>query len=165
MGFSVTATHAIFFIAMLAAGSVGMDAYFDASRESNDARAVWVRDSASQLDTNLTLLVFQCNSNCDPPTVPLVEIDVYNTGTTVIDARNLTLIIDGRAHTYSNFTDTDIIFPVTVSTTDLILPGETMRIDLANVPVSADYDADDDNTHDDDLPVQIMTLDGVIGRR
>lgn len=160
MGFSVTASHVIFFVAVLTAGSAAMDAYFDVAKAENQSRIEWVRASASQVDTNLTLSVNQCSSNCRTPDAPVFRLDVRNSGTTVVDYRNFTYIIDGRAHTVENVTSRSIVSPSSVSGTDLILPGETMRIDFQNMPLTADY-ANDGS----DVPIQIVTLDGVIGRR
>lgn len=162
MGFSVTVTHAIFFIAALSAGSIAMDALWETSAQTTEARARWTGLSADQVDTNLTLTVNSCNNGCNPATPADVdiELDVRNSGTTVVDYRNLTYILDGTLHTVTNVSDYDIISPASVSGTDLIIPGETMRIQFSNIVITADYLNDGSN-----LPVQVITLEGVIGRR
>lgn len=158
MGFSVTAASAIFFIAALTAASAAMDAYFDARRVDVTARRSWETASASQVDTNLTLSVALCSNGCKSPKANTFQIDVRNSGTTVLDYRNITLVIDGTAHTVANYTSRSIVSPSTVTGTDLILPGETMRIDMQDVPLTATYSTST-------VPVQAATLDGVIGRR
>lgn len=165
MGFSVTASTVIIFIAALTVGSVALDTLWDSASSTTNARDRWARTVASEVRTNLTLTVPTCDSNCNPPTVPTVEIDVANTGKTVVDVRNLTFLIDGVAYTFASVVDFDIVSPSAISGTDLILPGETMRVEFNDVPVTEDYDPDDDATNADDLPVMVVTLDGVIGGR
>lgn len=158
MGFSVTAANAIFFVAGLTAASAALDVIWHSSSNATEARVTWERAASSEVDTDLTLTVDTCDSGCDPATVPIVRIDVINAGTTVVDHRNLTFVIDGRAHTVANMTGHDIVDPTSISNTDLILPGETMRVEFRDVPVSANYTTAT-------LPVWVVTLDGVIGGR
>lgn len=165
MGFSVTAASVIFFIAALTAGSAALDAYFESKQTQTVAQDTWRAGLEQQAATNLTLFVNVCDSSCNPATVPNIDIWVENTGSSVVDALNLTFVIDGVAYTSASFADYDIIDPLGVGATHLILPGETMEIDFDNIPITANYDDDNDATDDDDLPVQAMTLDGVVGRR
>lgn len=165
MGFSVTAANVIFFIAMLTAGSAAMDAWWDSESASTAARTEWAESIWSESQTNLTLFVNVCDSSCNPATVPNIDIRVTNTGATVVDVLGLTFVIDGRAYTSSSFADYDITDPAGIGATTLILPGETMEVDFDNVPISGNYDDDNDATNSDDLPVQILTSDGIIGRR
>lgn len=158
MGFSVTIAHVIFFTAAITASSVAFDALWESTNHATEARQTWNRLSASQLDTNLTLTVNTCNSSCNPAVVPIIRIDVQNTGTTVVDYRNLTYLIDGVVYTIADVVDHDIVSPAAVSNTDLIIPGETMRIEFNDIPVTATYTLTT-------LPVQVVTIDGVIGRR
>lgn len=157
MGFSVTVTHAIFFIALLSASSAAVGAYWDTARTMEDARTSWSQMASSEVDTNLTISVGQCTGGCNAGSRQ-VRLDVRNSGTTVVDYRNLTYIIDGVAHTVTNTSLAQITSPATVSNTDLILPGETMEITLPSVVLSSGYSTST-------LPVQIVTLDGVFGRR
>ena len=135
-----------------------MCVFWDTAENTTDARERWQALASSAVDTNLTLSVNTCNSGCDANTVPQFRLDVRNSGTTVVDYRNLTYIIDGTLHTVTNVTDYDIVSPAAVSGTDLIIPGETMRIEFQNIPVTATYTTST-------IPVQVITLDGVIGRR
>lgn len=160
MGFSVTAANVIFFIAVLTAGSAAMDAWWDSTADASEARAKWSQAIASEAMTSFTLFVNQCNSGCNPATVPNFDVRITNTGNTVIDALGLTFLIDGLAYTSSSFFDYDIVSPTGVGATSLILPGEVMEIDFVDVPMSLDY-ANDGS----DVPIQATTIDGVVGRR
>lgn len=158
MGFSVTAASAILFIAALTAGSAAMNAWIDSTAATTTARNEWQRAAASQLDTDLVLSVATCSGGCTTPTVPIVRIDIQNAGTTVVEYLNFTLVIDGIVHQLGNFTNAEIVSPASVTGTHLVLPGETMRIELQDVPVTAAYTTAT-------LPVRVITLDGVVGTR
>ena len=159
MGFSVTATTAILFIALLSAGSAAMGASFDASRHTNEARATWVRTASSQVDTNLTVSV-DCPSNTCR-TNNAMTIFLRNSGTTVVDMRNLTFVIEGKAHTISNATSwrSYLSSGTPVASTDLILPGETGEVVIQGALAVTS------NIAEELVAIQVVTLDGVIGRR
>lgn len=165
MGFSVTAASVIFFIAVITAGSASLDAWWESEAARQEAQRQWAVGLQSEAQTNFTLFVNVCDSGCNPTTVPNIDIIVTNKGTTVIDVLGLTFVIDGLAYTSKSFADYDIITPSGIGATDLILPGEEMEVDFDNIPVSGNYDDDKDATDADDLPVRILTVDGVVGRR
>jgi archaellum component FlaF (FlaF/FlaG flagellin family) len=87
-----------------------------------------------------------------------VTIDITNTGTTVLDSRDFTYVIDGRSYTVADVSSASITAPAAVAATDLVLPGETLTVVLPSVVLSDAYTTLT-------LPVQVVSMEGVVGRR
>jgi archaellum component FlaF (FlaF/FlaG flagellin family) len=157
MGFEVTATHIIFFVAFLTVGSAALGSYFKGQQYIDEARRAHDVRFERLAKSNLTLSVFSCSGGCTAPNAS-VALDVANNGGVVVDHQNLTYLVEGRAYTLSDVTSQSIVSPAVVTGTDLILPGETMRITIGNAVLTGTYTTAS-------LPVQVAYLDGVIGRR
>ena len=157
MGFSVTATHVIFFVAFLSAASSAMSAYWTSAQGMEEARRTGLDQAERLVHGEMTLVVFGCTGSCNAGTRQ-VTIDITNSGTTVIDYRNLTYVIDGRFYGVSSVTSASITTPSAVASTDLILPGETMRVVLPSVVLSNNYSTAT-------IPLQVVSAEGVVGRR
>lgn len=157
MGFSVTAVHVIFFVALMSAAGTAMSAYWTTASELDEARRIELERAERLVHGDMTLVVFGCTGSCNAGTRQ-VTIDITNAGTTVIDYRNLTYIIDGRSYGVGNVSSASITAPATVPATDLLLPGETLRVVIPGVVLGANYSTST-------VPVQVVSAEGVIGRR
>ena len=157
MGFSVTATHVIFFVAFMGAASTAMSAYWTTASEMDEARRTEMERAERLVHGRMTLVVSGCTGSCNAGTRQ-VTIDITNSGTTVIDFRNLTYVIDGRSYGVGNVSSWSITAPSAVPSTNIVLPGETLRVVLPSVVLSSNYATTT-------LPIQVVSAEGVIGRR
>ena len=157
MGFSVTAAHVIFFVALTGAASAAMSAYWTNAEDMDEARRVAIERAERVVHGNMTLEVATCSDGCYAGAREVV-LDITNAGTTVIDHRNLTYVIDGRSYTAADVSSASITAPAAVPATDLVLPGETLRVTLPAVVLA-------DNYSTSTLPVQVVSVEGVVGRR
>lgn len=157
MGFSVTAAHVIFFIALLGAAGAAMSAYWNTASETDEARRAGFERADRLAHGAMALDVTDCSGGCAAGARD-VTLDITNTGTTVLDSRNFTYVIDGRSYTVADVSSASITAPAAVSGTDLVLPGETLTVVLSSVVLS-------DAHTTADLPVQVVSMEGVVGRR
>ena len=157
MGFDVTAAHVIFFVALTGAASAAMSAYWTTAEDLDEARRAELERAERLVHGEMTLVVSTCTGSCNAGTRQIV-LDITNTGTTVIDYRNLTYVIDGRSYGVTNVSSASITAPSAVPSTNIVLPGETLRVTLPSVILSTNYATTT-------LPVQVVSAEGVIGRR
>ena len=157
MGFSVTAAHVIFFVALTGAASAAMSAFWTNAGDMDEARRVAAERAERVVHGNMTVSVASCADGSAAGTREVV-LDITNAGTTVIDRRNLTYVIDGRSYTAADVSSAAITAPSAVAATDIVLPGETLQVTLASVVLSAGYTTST-------LPVQVVSAEGVVGRR
>lgn len=156
MGFSVTAAHVIFFVAFLGAGSAALSAYWDTADQVEDARRAEIERAASLVHGRIEVEVAACSDACAAGTRQ-VTLDVTNNGTTVIDLRDLSYVVDGRTYTHDDVSSASVTQPSPVSGTELVLPGETLQVVLGAVTLSASYTTQT-------LPVQVVSAEGIVGR-
>lgn len=118
MGFSVSATMAIFFAAFLILFSIlysSMNDAFDSVSESFDERYEYMND---KLQTGVAILDASYLRDSDT-----LEIRVQNTGSKVLDISKVDLVLGGELMTSANKT-------IEGKTTDVWLPLETLTISM-----------------------------------
>ena len=129
MGFSVSATMAIFFAAFLILFSIlysSLNDAFDSVSESFDEKYEYMND---RLDTQVTILdvSYQRDSNT-------LDIRVQNTGSKVLDISKVDLILEGTIPTSFNKsiqgTDTEVWLPTEVLTITVDDPDVSFEADL-----------------------------------
>ena len=157
MGFSVTAAHVVFFVALLSAASAATTSYWTTASHLEEAKRTDLARADRLVHGSMTVVISGCSGRCNSGTRQ-VTLDITNDGTTVIDYRNLTYVLDGRAYTVADVSSASITAPATVASTNIVLPGETLRVVLPNVVLSQNYSTST-------LPVQVASEEGVIGRR
>jgi flagellar protein FlaG len=92
MGFSTSGTHMIFFIASMLV-AVSLVTVFVSTIYSLSGS---MKESGDLLSSRMTTKIEIINDPSDVPNNPLV-IYVKNTGSSVIDANSVTLLVDGEA--------------------------------------------------------------------
>lgn len=92
MGFSVTAAHVIFALAMLTAGSVAMGAYWKTQDHVEDARRLQERRVVDAAHTNVTITGAP---SYDPAAGGTVTFTMKNTGSVVLDHTRFQYLLDG----------------------------------------------------------------------
>ena len=130
MGFSVTATHVIFLLAIISAGSVAMSAYWKTQDELQEARRAEAARFAQFAHTNITITSVSCApADCDA--ITSITIHVHNGGETSLNTTAWSYLLDGAVSTAApSVTITDPT--VTISApTELLLPGEDADVTLA----------------------------------
>ncbi len=157
MGFSVTAAHVIFFVALMGAAGGAMSAYWSTASDMDEARRMELERAERLVHGRMTVVVTTCTGSCNAGTRQVV-LDITNAGSTVIDFRNLTYVIDGRSYGVTNVSGSSITAPAAVASTNIVLPGETLRVTLPSVVLASNYATTT-------LPVQVVSAEGVIGRR
>ena len=130
MGFSVSATMAIFFAAFLILFSIlysSMNDAFDSVSESFDERYEHMND---KLQTGASILDVTYLRDSDT-----LEIRVHNTGSTVLDISKVDLILGGVLMT-------TIDKAIDGKTTDVWLPLETLTISVESPGITFNPDVD-----------------------
>jgi len=129
MGFSVSATMAIFFAAFLILFSIlysSLNDAFDSVSESFDEKYEYMND---RLDTQVTILdvSYQRDSNT-------LDIRVQNTGSKVLDISKVDLVLEGTIPASFNKsiqgTDTEVWLPMEVLTITVDDPDVSFEADL-----------------------------------
>lgn len=124
MGFDVTATHVVFFVAFLTVGSAALGGFWKSSRALEDAR----RDEAARVQdlahTNMT--VSSVTHAVGPQTL---TVHVVNTGSVVLDHTEFAFLLDGVLVDRSALT----VSVLGAGATDLLLPTETLVIEMGGV--------------------------------
>ncbi|GEM_PF-5447087 len=147
MGFSVTATHVIFLLAFISAGSVAMGAYWKTQGELQEARREEAARVASFAHTNVSVTGIDCvPADCDA--ITSVTIHVHNGGDTSLNTTAWSYLLDGAVSTAApTVVVTDPVVAISAPT-ELLLPGEDAAITL---PVSGSPDS---------LSVRVVTENG-----
>ncbi|HVM46007.1 MAG TPA: hypothetical protein VM582_08745, partial [Candidatus Thermoplasmatota archaeon] len=88
MGLSTTATHAIWFIAIITAGAMATDAYFEVAEALDDARRA--RDALAQarMESAVAAPHFCWDGT-------KLRVSATNVGRATIDAQNVSVVVDG----------------------------------------------------------------------
>lgn len=124
MGFSVTASHVVFFIAFLTAGSVAAGAFWATQTKMEDARRLETARLDSAIHTNITIV--------GTPTYDAgnsrYTFQVENVGSTVLNLTRFAFLVDGVVTTSI---ENETIAGVT--STGYLLPGDTMTVNLKPV--------------------------------
>lgn len=133
MGFAVTATHLVFAVALLSAGSFAAASYWTISSDLEEARRAEARLAEEIAHTQIMMVGTPAyNAGADRLT-----FDVKNTGSTVLKLSGFSFLVDG---VYLNGNLAAGYPSVSGSSgTDLLLPGETMNVrieSVANQPVN-----------------------------
>lgn len=120
MGFSVTATHVIFLVAMLGVGATATTAYWTVQERLDDGQRTRDALAEERVWTNLTVTSTSYDSGAQRYTV-----DVKNVGSTSLRVSELTYLIDGAVSLLVESTAVE-----GDSSTDLWLPGETLVVEF-----------------------------------
>lgn len=130
MGFAVTASHLVFALALLSAGTFAASAYWRINDDVEDARRVQAERAA---DVAHTTLAFEGTPQYVPG-AKRVTFEVKNDGTTVLQMSAFAFLVDGV------WRNTDLAggYPRVFgeSGSDYLLPGETMEVRIENVDQS-----------------------------
>jgi len=130
MGFSVTASHVIFLLMLLSAGSVAMNAYWKTQTSLDEARRAEAARMASLAHTNLTITSIDC-APVDCNAITSITIHVHNGGDTTLNTTAWSYLLDGVVSAATpSITITDPTIAVTPGT-ELLLPGEDAAVTLA----------------------------------
>lgn len=133
MGFAVTASHLIFAVALLSAGSYAMGSYWRVSTDVEDAK----RAAASLADEVVhTELTFTSNPLYSTANGGRITFTVQNTGSTVLLVNEFTFVVDGvfQATQASGYPKVD-----NNANTNLLQPGEGMECRLINLGSSPNF--------------------------
>lgn len=130
MGFAVTATHLIFAIALLGAGSFAAAGYWRISTDVHEAEREEAQRAEEVAHTALTVV----GDPAYAAGTERFEFSVRNDGSTVLKISEFSYIVDGAWKT----NDVASGYPTIagVASTDLLMPGETMTVRIENVPTS-----------------------------
>lgn len=126
MGFDVTAVNAIFFVALLTAGSAWMGAQWKGSEANQELQREKAERHAEVAHTNISI-----TSAVYSPGPTRFTVNIYNNGSTVVDVSDLTFLVNGRVITASSIESVGV---VGATTSDIWLPRETLEAKF--VPVS-----------------------------
>lgn len=128
MGFSVTAAHVVFGLAMLTAFSVAAGSYWQTQEHLEESRRVQDRRVLDAAQTNLTIDDVQYNSGGGGR----LTFDVHNSGNVVLQHDEFVYLLDGvitnaMAPGYP-------LLDGAATTSTLLLPGEVLTVRLSPVP-------------------------------
>lgn len=157
MGFSVTAAHVVFLVALMGAVGAAISSHYTTASDVEEARRLEAARAERLVHGRISLDVVSCSDACAAGTREVI-LDITNAGTIVIDHRNLSYVIDGRTYLAADVSSASITAPAAVAGTDLVLPGETLRVTLPQVVLDSSYTTGT-------LPVQVVSAEGVVGRR
>ena len=132
MGFDVTAANIIFFIAAITVSSAALGAYWHNADYVEDARRAEEARADERAHTNLTIT----DADYDLPSTTFT-IDVKNTGSIVVDISELTYFVDGALVDASDYGSITVLGEG--SGTDVLLPLETLEIEITSVTSSPSY--------------------------
>ena len=133
MGFSVTAAHVIFAIALLAAFGAASAAYWTNQTHVEESRRAMLEREIDAAHTNLTITNWQWNSG------PLtLQFTITNRGTTVLDYTKFSYLLDGSITFASQSSGYPLLNGVNPPTSSLLLPGDTLdcKYGLASQPAA-----------------------------
>ncbi|HWH07815.1 MAG TPA: hypothetical protein VNX21_01360 [Candidatus Thermoplasmatota archaeon] len=125
MGFSVTAAHVIFALAMLTAGSVAASAYWKTQDHIEEARRAQDRRVVDAIHTNVT---FVGDPAYDPAAGGTVTFLVKNTGSVGLDRTLFQYLLDGAIKGTMAAGWPKLNGAASAST--LLLPGDTLEVRL-----------------------------------
>ena len=129
MGFAVTASHLIFAVALLSAGSFATATYWKVSSDVEEARRA---EAALVEELAHTSLVISGTPTYTGASLRF-ELDVKNNGSIVLEIDEFTYILDGAVHTTIASGYPSI---AGAAGTNLLLPGETKTVRLESVASS-----------------------------
>lgn len=129
MGFAVTASHLVFAISLLTAGSAAVAGYWKINEGIEDAERAEAARAVETANTHIAILATPTYS----PGSQRVDFDVKNTGSTVLQISGFSYIIDGALTT--NIASGYPTVPGAAGT-DYLLPGETMTVRITSVTTS-----------------------------
>lgn len=125
MGFSVTAAHVIFALAMLTAGSVAMGAYWKTQDHIEDARRVQDRRTVDATHTNVTFVGAPAYDAAGGGTVTFL---LKNTGSVGLDRTRFQYLLDGAIK--GTMAAGWPLLNGAPTTSALLLPGDTLEVRL-----------------------------------
>jgi archaellum component FlaF (FlaF/FlaG flagellin family) len=120
MGFSVTAAHVIFAIAILASMGAASAAYWKNQAHVEESRRAMLEREIEASRTNLTITGWQWN-----PGLQTLEFTITNKGTTVLDHTKFSYLIDG-ALTFASQSAGYPLLNGAAATSSLLLPGDEL---------------------------------------
>lgn len=126
MGFAVTATHLVFAIALLGAGTFATATYWRVNDDIEDARRAQALAAEERAHTALAITGAPTHDSG----ASTLDITIKNTGVIVLDIDAFTYLVDGALNG-----EVAAGYPQVAgaAATDLLLPGETMTIRLEGV--------------------------------
>ncbi len=123
MGFSVSMTFAIFLVAFIVLASMLVSSYSYRSNLVNDAKEVQQERMLNKIQTDFEITDTSYNAEGN-----FLLIDVNNTGSTVINASKIDVILDGNLKT-------DSITALTIdgTATSVWAPDECLEINISGI--------------------------------
>lgn len=125
MGFSVTAAHVVFALAMLTAGSAAMGAYWKTQDHIEDARRVQDHRTVDASRSNVT---FVGAPAYDPAAGGTVTFTLKNTGSVGLDRAHFQYLLDGAIK--GTMAAGWPLLNGAATTSMLVLPGDTLEVRL-----------------------------------
>lgn len=126
MGFDVTATHVIFFVAFLSVGSAALGGYWKSSGILEESRRIEAERFEERVHTNITLVgAPSYNGGQDRFT-----FSVKNTGSTVLVISEFVYVLDGK---WNDTLESGYPQISGATGTDFLLPGETMEVRMSPI--------------------------------
>lgn len=139
MGFSVTVSHVIFGIALIAALSTVSASYWKTQSRVEDARRIADDRAVEAAHTNLTITSVSWSAG------PQTEaFTITNKGATGLDYSQFTYVFDGVVSFASQTAGHPLLNSVYPATSNLLLPGDTLDVEFAlaseptNIQVAAE---------------------------
>lgn len=127
MGFSVTAAHAVFFVALVGAAGVYSSVYWGNESYLEEARRAEAERFVNAAQTDLAITVTPSYNNG----AKTYTFTLKNTGSVGLDVNELEYLVDGVI-TYSMANGYPKLNGVSGSSS-LFLPGDTLEVRLTNV--------------------------------
>ena len=121
MGFSVTAAHVIFGIALLTASAAAASAYWQNQTHIEESRRAMMERAIDLAQTNLTITDWQWT----PGAPGTLEFTLTNKGTNVLDHTRFDYLLDG----VPTFASMEAGYPLlngAPTTSSLVLPGDAL---------------------------------------
>lgn len=131
MGFAVTATHVIFAIALLSAGTFAASAYWRVGADVEEARRVSGDRTSEVAHTVIAINGSPAPSWASGP--QRFTFYVKNNGSTVLNVSQFVFIVDGA---YNASLDSGYPSVIGNASSKLLMPGDTMEVRLRPIAAS-----------------------------
>lgn len=132
MGFDVTATHVIFFVAFLSVGSAAIGGYWKSSGILEDSRRIEAARIEERVHTNITIV----GTPSYDAAADRFTFEVRNTGSTVLVMSEFGYVIDGK---WNDTMESGYPSISGAAGTDYLLPGETMQVRMSPITAAPSF--------------------------
>lgn len=132
MGFDVTATHVIFFVAFLSVGSAAIGGYWKSSDVLEESRRAEAERIEERVHTNITIAGTPSYNG----SASRFTFEVRNTGSTVLLISEFVYVIDGK---WNDTMESGYPSISGVTGTDYLLPGETMEVRMSPITTQPSF--------------------------